>query len=89
MSVFLVLFFTLTLLVGFSQDFVSPEIIAFHSGAFERTVQDMNKAFTTSPDMNNDMKSKAHYYRGMGRLSLLKAGSNSPVVGRDPYYKRL
>lgn len=67
------------------QNFVSPGIIAFHSGAYERTIQDMDKAFETTPDMDNDMRSKAHYYRGMARLKLIKAGNNSAAIGRDPY----
>ncbi len=85
MRAFLALTFLITVLTGFSQNFVSPGIIAYHSGAFERTIQDMNKAFETSPNMENDMRSKAFYYRGMARISLLKEGSSSPFIGPDPY----
>lgn len=85
MRAFLIISFLVLGLNGFSQNFVSPGIIAFHSGAFERTVQDMNKAFETSADMSDDMRSKAHYYRGMARLSLVKSGKNSAEVGKEPY----
>lgn len=85
MRAFLTISFLAVVLIGFSQNFVSPGIIAFHSGAFERTVQDMNKAFETSPDMDDDMRSKAYYYRGMARLNLVKAGNRSSVVGKEPY----
>lgn len=85
MRAFLTISFLSLALVGFSQNFVSPGIIAFHSGAFERTVQDMDKAFETSPDMDSDMRSKAHYYRGMARLNMVKAGSSSTEIGREPY----
>ena len=64
---------------------MSPGIIAYHSGAFERTIQDMNKAFQTSRNMDTEMRSKAYYYRAMARLSLLKAGISSPEIGTDPY----
>lgn len=85
MKAFLSTIFLFSILLGTSQNFVSPGIIAFHSGAFERTIQDMNKAFETSPDMDSDMRSKAHYYRGMARLNMVKAGSTSAVIGRNPY----
>ncbi|MEQ9405565.1 MAG: hypothetical protein RIM99_18395 [Cyclobacteriaceae bacterium] len=86
MRAFLIVFLSFSFLIGFSQNFVSPGIIAFHSGAFERTIQDMNKAFETSPDMNSDMRSKAYYYRGMSRLNLLKSGKSSAIIGSDPYH---
>ena len=70
---------------GFSQNFVSPGIIAFHSGAYERTIEDMDKAFQANASMDDGLRSKAHYYRGMARLNLVKAGSNSQLIGQDPY----
>lgn len=85
MRAFLTISFCLTIFLSHAQNFVSPGIIAFHSGAYERTIADMNKAFEVSPNMDNDMKAKAYYYRGMARINLLKANSYSPVIGSDPY----
>lgn len=85
MRAFLVIFFSTLILGANTQNFVSPGIIAYHSGAYERSIQDMNKAFQTSRGMDNDTRSKAFYYRGMARLNLLKSGTASPEIGNDPY----
>ena len=85
MRAFLIIFFSALIFSAISQNFVSPGIIAYHSGAYERTIQDMNKAFQTTRGMDSETRSKAYYYRGMARLNLLKAGSNSSEIGNDPY----
>ncbi|MEP1093642.1 MAG: hypothetical protein ABJG78_00955 [Cyclobacteriaceae bacterium] len=85
MRAFLVIFFSALIFSANSQNFVSPGIIAYHSGAYERTIQDMNKAFQTTRGMDSETRSKAYYYRGMARLSLLKAGTSSEELGNDPY----
>ncbi|MEP5613678.1 MAG: hypothetical protein ABJP45_15610 [Cyclobacteriaceae bacterium] len=85
MRAFLVIFFSALIFSANSQNFVSPGIIAYHSGAYERTIQDMNKAFQTTRGMDSETRSKAYYYRGMARLSLLKAGTSSSEIGSDPY----
>lgn len=85
MRAFLIIFLTTLIFGAHSQNFVSPGIIAYHSGAYERTIQDMNKAFQTTRGMDSETRGKAYYYRGMARLNLLKAGSNSPEIGIDPY----
>lgn len=85
MRAFLAIFFSALLFGAHSQNFVSPGIIAYHSGAYERTIQDMDKAFQTTRGMDGETRSKAYYYRGMARLNLLKAGSSSLEIGNDPY----
>ncbi len=85
MRSFLTIFLSILLFGAFSQNFVSPGIIAYHSGAYERTIQDMNKAFQTTRGMDSETRGKAYYYRGMARLNLLKAGSGSAEIGNDPY----
>ncbi len=85
MRAFLILFLSFLVFGAFSQNFVSPGIIAYHSGAYERTIQDMNKAFQTTRGMDSETRGKAYYYRGMARLNLLKASSGSSEIGNDPY----
>jgi len=85
MRAFLVIFFSALIFSANCQNFVSPGIIAYHSGAYSRTIQDMNKAFQTTRGMDSETRSKAYYYRGMARLSLLKAGTSSQEIGNDPY----
>ncbi len=85
MRAFLTIILSTLIFGAFSQNFVSPGIIAYHSGAYERTIQDMNKAFQTTRGMDSETRGKAYYYRGMARLNLLKAGSNSAEIGNNPY----
>jgi tetratricopeptide (TPR) repeat protein len=61
--------------VGFAgvlaaQDFVSSAIISYHAGAYERCIEDLNKALKNSSSLEPATRAKAYFYRGMARLKL-------------------
>ena len=80
----LVAFFTWMTLSGFSQNFVSSAIIAYHSGAYERTIKDIDRSMEQGSDLDRETRAKAYYYRGMARLQLKSKDPGSSMMSGTP-----
>jgi len=84
MRIFFILLFTGLTLVSLGQDFVSSGIIAFHAGAYERCIEDLNKSLRSAGSLNAATRAKAYFYRGMARSKVLAVSPNSQALGASP-----
>jgi len=84
MRISFILFFVGLTSVSLSQEYVSSGIIAFHAGAYERCIEDLNASLRNAGSLNVATRAKAYFYRGMARSKVLAASPNSPSLGASP-----
>lgn len=71
-------------LTTYAQSYVSGGVLAYHGNAFERCVEDLNKALAKPSSLEPEVRAKAYFYRGMAREEIRTQNANASILGSDP-----
>lgn len=66
------------------QGSVTTGIIAYSGAAYERAISDLTNALK-NPTISKEDQCKAHFYRGMAKLKLLRQDPDTKVLGATPF----
>ncbi len=70
--------------VSFAQNYVAGGVLAYHGNAYERCIEDLNKALANPGNLSTELRAKAYFYRGMAKAKIYSQNPTAARLGDDP-----